>query len=324
MVPESTAVHPERGPVEVVLEVVDREAVARREHRDVALADEFGERLACARVDERGPTDREHLAAGLASLDDGLGYLRDGRLGWSLRGNAALHEAESPALVPGAFGGSDPDAGLAGDDEVTRLDAVEDLRVGTGRVAVAVAARGFTARSIRGLASLVPALHDDGTVHLDVLHLDPLAVDTHVRRVVRRGVEPLRDDLVAGCGVQFDVLRVDRVRAVLVEFVDDALELFGGGGVDPHPGVGGGGLGPSDLELLDVERPAHVHDDAERGLHHPGVDDVALEFDHARDGHTGGDAGGALVGCGWPRPSATPRLSLPWPLCGNNYISFGK
>ena len=38
--------------------------------------------------------------------------------------------------------------------------------------------------------------------------------------------------------------------------------------------------------LRDLEGTPEIHNDTETGLHHPRIDDVALQFDLARDGHT--------------------------------------
>jgi len=69
----------------------------------------------------------------------------------------------------------------------------------------------------------VTVLDNHGAIHLHVLDFDPLAVVTDERRVVRRRIKAMWDDLVVGRGDERGVFRVGRIDTVLMEFVDNRL-----------------------------------------------------------------------------------------------------
>jgi hypothetical protein len=75
--------------------------------------------------------------------------------------------------------------------------------------------------------------------------------------------------------------RVREIRTALVEFMNDLSQVRFVVSGHEQSRVGLLILPPTDVELLDVEGTAEIHDEPERGLHRPGVDDVALEFDDA-------------------------------------------
>ena len=128
--------------------------------------------------------------------------------------------------------------------------------------------------------------------------------------MVRRGVKVRGDDAIGRRSLQRRVARVGRVRTVLVEFVNDRLERVLVLGLDEETGTGLVGLVAPDLELLDLERPVHVHDEAETGFHHPRVDDVSRQLHRSRSGHGDWMGRAGQDGCVWHPPRRDLREPL--------------
>ena len=132
-------------------------------------------------------------------------------------------------------------------------------------------------------------------------------------RVVGRRVEIGGNDPIGGGGGEARVNGVSGIRAVLVEFVDDGPQFRLGVCKHREAGVGLCGLVAANVERIDLEGPSQVHDGPETSLHHPRVDDVARQFDLARDGHARSNRAGGKVGCGFAGDSPM-RMALDGPL----------
>ena len=118
---------------------------------------------------------------------------------------------------------------------------------------------------------------DDDQIHLGVLHLDPAAVEADLRGQVGGGVEIGREDAVGGRGLAGYVVARGQDGAEGLQGQEDGFQLALAVGMNLEAGEGGLVLGAADLDFLDVEGAAHVHDGVKGAGEGPGVDDVSFE-----------------------------------------------
>src|SRR5260370_14440332 len=205
-------------------------------------------------VDDSGPRDDDDAPSRLPDLFHLVGDRADENLLGFLCRDLARHECEDLGL-PRSLQRRDPHALVADDD----LDA--------GRCA------------LKNDASRAPGLgvDSDRAIHLDVFDHRPAVADQHFGREVAGRVETLREHALLGDLRQLGRLFRFRRRAQRPSLAHDAVELLGRRRHHLHATDRGIGLVLSDLQLLDREIPALVHDQVhDLGQDHR-VDDVTLE-----------------------------------------------
>ena len=131
-------------------------------------------------------------------------------------------------------------------------------------------------------------IHQNSAIHFLILDLDPLAVQVHLRAVIRRAVKALREGAVHVGANDSAVAGGDRHRAMIVDRVEDFLQALRGGGADLDAREAGVALPLTDLDLLDRVRAAARQDLVQDLGQEQRVDDVALQFDELDEIARGG------------------------------------
>jgi len=178
----------------VGLDVMGGEAVAREEHVDDAFADEAGQVGPGTGVDDGGPAHHEHPPARVASIADALGHLRHEQVLGLLGRHLRRHELEG-ARAAWPFQRLHAHALVAYNDPIAHPYPVHGHRAHDRIVE-----------------------HYQRTVHLGVFDVEPAAVEPHLGRQVRGGVETGREHAVDHARHQLGVGAAHPVGAVHQQF----------------------------------------------------------------------------------------------------------
>ena len=182
-------------------------------------------------------------------------FLDDETLG-VFRRNIAAHKAEYFAFTR-ALGRQDSDAVVTHDHELSPTDRRGGNHFGLG----------------------IGRADDDGEIHLRVLHVDPVAIEAHLRGQVSGRVEFRRQNPIGGRREIGNIVTRGQHGTERLKGQEDGLQFLLRTGMHLETCEGNFVLGATNLYLLNVKGTAHVHDGVKGAWQGPGIDNVSFESD---------------------------------------------
>ena len=122
-------------------------------------------------------------------------------------------------------------------------------------------------------------VHTDATVHLRMLHPDPITRHAHEGVEVGGGVEGVGEDAVDVGSLEYGIVRLHRAHAELRDGPEQLVQVSGVAAEDAKHGVRRVILHAPDVEGQYLVLALEVHDLVHRLRHRQRVDEVALDLD---------------------------------------------
>ena len=239
-----------------MFDIVGGQGIAGKQHVDVTGSDQPTKKLAAAGMHDRRPGHQKRLPGRTAVAEQPLGDVVHSHALRFLRGDVAGHELEA-FRASGLFFREHTQPGMADDHLIARAD--------------------FAHRATSG--QLLADVYHDPTVHLLIVHSDPLPAETQLGSLVCGAVKLFgKGPADVGRG-QTTILGDGRHGPVVGYLGQDLIEFRSVVGADFDQGMAPIAGRLADLDLLDTKRAAVMGDAVEHLRQNQAVDDVAGKLD---------------------------------------------